>query len=120
MVAQRVNEAVYAASKNGDKFLGAIMSKHIMKRLFKRQNERMSTIALSYLGPITLEPTYGNIRVQSVHGLSPTNRLGPEYAAFGRLFQGQLILDTMYMTADLKGDQAAGIDDEIKQLLTST
>lgn len=116
-VARALNEGVYEANKRGDKYLAAVMSKHVMQRLLRKQNERMATTALSYVGPLRLNPAYGTIEVTDVHGFITTNRLSPELSAFGHLCFGRLRLDFMYLAADMDADQAQAIAQDIKQLL---
>ncbi len=117
-LARSLGEDVYASNKRGEKYLAALLSKRLMRRLLRKQDERMAATALSYAGPLRLDAAYGAIAVTGVHGFITSNRLGPEYSAFAHLAFGRLRLDFMYMAADMDAGQARAIAVEIERILT--
>jgi len=116
-LARSLQESLHAANKRGEKYLSAVMSKHIMQQALRTQNDRMATAALSYVGPVKLQPTYGSIEVTDVHGFITPNRLSPEWSAFGHLFRGQLHLDFMYMRNDMDAAAAQSLVHALLELL---
>jgi hypothetical protein len=116
-LARCIHAKIYQAGKSGDKFLAAIMSKSLMQMLIRLRRFRMGAVALSYVGPINLEPAYGAMRVRSLHGFTANNSLGPIYAAFVKLYQGQLMWDLQYLAGDMDRQMAQAIADHIRSIL---
>lgn len=116
-VARFIHNKTYQFGKSGDKFLAATISKQLMQTLIRFQRFRMGTIALSYVGPVDLEPVYGTIRVRGLHGFTANNRLGPVYVAFAKILHGQLLWDLQYLTADMDRQTAQVLVDNIRAIL---
>ena len=116
-LARRINDEVYQAGKSGDKFLAAIMSKSLMQMIVRLRRFRMGAAALSYVGPVRLEPVYGATRVRSLHGFTANNSLGPLLAAFVKIYQGQLMWDLQYLTGDMDRRMAQALADAIRAIL---
>lgn len=114
---QRFQAALTHSSKRGDKFPAMIMSRPLMQTLIRMQSFRMATTAVSYPGPLHLQPSYGRIQLQNVHGFISNNRLGPEFTAFAKILFGQLSWDFLYLDADMDQAQAEAIADEVVQIL---
>ena len=116
-LARRIHEEVYQAGKSGDKFLAAIMSKSLMQMIVRLRRFRMGAAALSYVGPVRLEPAYGATRVRSLHGFTANNNLGPLMAAFVKIYQSQLMWDLQYMAADMDRRTAQTLADSMRAIL---
>ncbi len=117
-LARSIGEAVYASGRRGEKYLAALLSKRLMQRLLRKQDERMAVTALSYAGALPLLPAYGAIAVSGVHAFITSNRLGPELSAFAHLGLGRLRMDFMYMEADMDAAEARTIATKIERMLT--
>lgn len=116
---QQFQSALSHSSKQGEKFPAMLMSKHLMKAITRFQAFRMGTTAVSYPGPLNLQPTYGDIRLVGVHGFISNNRLGPEFTAFAKILFGKLSWDFLYLDADMDSALAEVIADEVMSILQS-
>ncbi len=114
---QQFQAALSRSSKRGAKFPAMLMSKQLMKTLIRFQSFRMGTTAVSYPGPLNLQPTYGAIQLTDVHGFISNNRLGPEFTAFAKILFGALSWDFLYLDADMDQTMAETIADEVTYLL---
>lgn len=117
-VARSVQEKSTKSGRRGEKYAGSVLSKQMIKMLVRFQAFRLATIALSYPAVVTLEPAYGDIQITGLHAYISNFRLGPEYAAVGKLFQGRLSWDLLYLDSDMDRVMAEKIAEEITQLLT--
>ena len=78
---------------------------------------RMGAAALAYTGPLKLPRHVGAIRIRGVRAMVSNLVLGPEYTAHARLYGGRLCWDHVYLDCDMDESTAAGITDEIFDLL---
>ena len=119
-LAGEIGSQIYAATKAGDKFLAALLSKNLISMMLSRRTMRLGMTALSYVGPIKLSTTYGAIKVRGLSGFVANNVLGPELAAFGSIQDNRLTMDFLYLDADMNADEAQAIVDDFVDLLKST
>lgn len=117
-VARRISKAVHEANRRGEKFLAARMARHVVGRELKREDQRMGTIALSFMGGLDLRHTYGETEVLGVHAFIATNRLSPELSASGHLFHGRLRLDVMFSPEDFSPNEAEALLRRVARRLT--
>ncbi|MCP4419031.1 MAG: hypothetical protein GY805_20635 [Chloroflexi bacterium] len=114
---QLFQTALSQSSKRGEKFTAMLMSKQLMKMITRFQAFRMGTTAVSYSGPLNLQPSYGNIQVKDIHGFISNNRLGPEFTAFAKILFGKLSWDFLYLDADMNHEMAKTIANEVIHIL---
>lgn len=117
ILAADIRDKIYRATKNGDKFIAALLSKHLIRFLIWRQSMRMGMVALSYVGPMKTEPAYGTTVLDGLSGFVANNVLGPELAGFGKILNGRLSLDLLYLDSDMDSDMAYAIAECIKSIL---
>lgn len=77
----------------------------------------MGTTAVSYPGPLNLQPNYGSIQLTNLHGFISNHRLGPEFVAFAKILFGELSWDFLYLEADMDRALADTLADEVIHLL---
>jgi hypothetical protein len=118
-LAQQVNQKVYLASKKGHKFVQPLLSAKMMRMFIGMKKMRMATTALSYPGVTKIQPAYGETQVKDVHGFVSNFPIGPEFTATARIFDRQLLLDTVYLDSDMDRTKAQLISDEILAILQS-
>jgi len=116
-LAERINAQTVAAARRGDKYLSLLTVADVMRFILARRNMRMGSTALGYTGSLKLPQRIGTIAVRAVHALVSNFVLGPEFTAQARLFRGRLWWDTIYLDSDMDESLAAGITDEILDLL---
>jgi len=105
------------SSKRSEKFIAMLMSAYLIKAVIRFQSFRVGTTAVSYPGPLDLQPAYGDIRITDVHGFISNNRLGPEFTAFVKILFGELSWDFLYLEADMDQAMAETIADEVVHIL---
>jgi len=115
--AKRFQEILSRSSKRSEKFIAMLMSAHLIKAATHFQSFRIGTTAVSYPGPLDLQPAYGDIRITDVHGFISNNRLGPEFTAFAKILFGELTWDFLYLEADIDQAMAKTIADEVIHIL---
>ncbi|MCB9283624.1 MAG: hypothetical protein H6563_06065 [Lewinellaceae bacterium] len=117
-LAHQLSRSVYHAGKRGERFLYAYLSKALVQMTLRLRNQRLGTTALSFAGPLSLEPQYGKVRIRDIHGYITSNPLGPVFSAFGKLFNGRIGLDIQYLTGELSPEEARSISGLVLELLT--
>lgn len=115
--ARFLQQQMYQAGKNGDLYLNAHLSKHLMKMMLRQNFMRLSNTALSYIGPLNLHPQYGDLTLLDVHAFITNNRLGPTFSGFGKILFGQIGLDCNYLESELSHDAAQKIIKNIEQII---
>ena len=116
-LAADIRDQIYRATKYGDKFIAAILSRHLIRFLTTRRSMRMGMVALSYVGPMKLSKTYGKTSLTGLSGFVANNFLGPELVGFGKILGSQLSLDLLYLDSDMDADQAQKIANDISTTL---
>ncbi len=116
-LAETVRDRIYRSTKQDDKFIAPLISRHLVRMLVKRKSMRLGMIALSYIGPLDLAETYGSISLSGLSGFISNNVLGPELAGFGNLLHGSLNLDFLYLDSDMDAAEAGEIVDDIQSCL---
>ena len=101
----------------GDQFTSAEVAESLMQILTDLKSFRLSTTALNYNEAITVNASYGSIKVAAVHGFPPLFDLGPELFAQAHIFNNQLFLDFVYLDADMTRDEAIATTEEIRTVL---
>ena len=118
-LAKEIQSATIQASKRGELFLMAFLSKYLVKLTMKTKKERLGIAALSFIGKLELASTYGNLELKQLETYISNNPLGPQFSAFGKILFGQIGLDFIYLSAEIKKEEAETIVNEIKQLMES-
>lgn len=116
-LATGIRDQIYQATKQGDKFIAALMSKQLIRFLTRRQSMRMGMVALSYVGPMKMEPAFGGTTLNGLSGFVANNILGPELAGFGKILHGRLSLDLLYLDSDMDPEKARAIAGDIRSML---
>ena len=116
---QEINQSVFQAGKSGEKFISAVLSGNLIKMLFRLKAFRIAVTAMNYSGPISLQQSYGDIRVEGVRGFVSNFGLGPEFSAQTLMFKGKLFWNILYLETDMNEETAKMIADEIKGLLVA-
>ncbi|MCP4898296.1 MAG: hypothetical protein GY906_15085 [bacterium] len=117
-LATAITQQILTSSKRGDKFLGALMSPHVIRAMVRFEMDRMGTTALSHSGPVTVAPTYGDIEVEGLHAYVSNFDRGPSLAAQTRILHGRLIVDLLYLDTELDRDRITGVADKLRLSLT--
>lgn len=116
-LAPLIRNAIFQASRQEEVVLMSIMSKQLVKMALSLGKIRLGVSALSFIGKLDLEPTYGAIQLMDVEAYITNNRFGPEFSAFGKILFGRISLDFTYLTAEWSPQQAQQIADRTKDLL---
>jgi hypothetical protein len=118
-LAGRIGAQLGASVRRGDKFCSALMAERVMRASLGQSKERMAAVALSYSGAVRLDSRVESgadpeqIRVRGMHGFVSNFGIGPEYTAQARLFDGELLLDIVYLDSDMDGTLARTMADDI-------
>ena len=116
-LARELHDKIYRSAKQGEKFIASVMSKGMMKMLFKMKSARMGTTALSYMGVNRLDDSYGAVKPIGLHTYVSNFTLGPELTALTVIFSGELCWDILYLDADMAPIKAREIAEEIRIIL---
>ena len=116
-LAAQLHNIFHQASKSGDKFAFAVLSKYMTRFLLGVKTFRLSSMTNSYIGVIDIKSTYGPIQVRGLHGFAVNNVLGPKCSVFSRILFGELSCDIIYMNSDMNRDAAQALGNEIYQIL---
>jgi hypothetical protein len=114
---KRLNRRTLTAYKRGDKFLYSFFSPMVMKMVINMKSQRMGAAGLSYSGPLEIDETYGNTRVNDFHAFVSNLSLGPEYTGLARLFRGSIYFDLVYLDTDMDAGEAQTIAGEMRSIL---
>jgi NRPS condensation-like uncharacterized protein len=117
-LSRRLKTSLYRSGKQGDAFLAARLSKRMMQAMTWKNDRRLANTALSFAGALDLEERLGPIAIHEVHAFITSNRMAPEFSAYGHLFRDRLSLDFMYLEADMDEDRAEALAIETVRLLT--
>jgi len=117
VLAEELAKETYQAARRGEKFIAGTMSKQMMSFILKHKRMRMAATALSFTGPVKLAPPEGPIRVTHIHGFVSNMVLGPQFTAQARLYQGNLVLDYLYLDSDMNQELAITIANEVETIL---
>jgi len=116
-LAADIQHQSHRAYRRGDKFCSAVSSSTMIRTLLRQDSVRMGNTALSYTGPMLLDPDPGPERVVGLHAFVSNFPLGPEYTAQVRWLRGQLQWDVVFLDSDMGLPMAEAILDEIFRLL---
>lgn len=116
-LARDVTRQTAAGARRGDKFVALQMAEPLMRQLLRQGTERMATTALSYMGPVRLEPRGAPAVLTGMHAFVSNLGLGPEYTAQARLFRGRLLFDAVYLEGDMDHARARAVAQETLELL---
>jgi len=118
-LARNLHRKIYTSLKSGDKFVAAGMAESLMKMVTGMKAFRLCASALNYSGVVPVQTKYGTIRVLGMHGFVSAYEFGPELASQAQFFDKQLFWDFVYTDADMDGEKANEIVNEIKGIMTS-
>jgi len=116
-LAAEVQDQSQRAYKRGDKFCAAVSSPTMIRTLLRQDSVRMGNSALSYTGPMLLDPDPGPEQVRDLHAFVSNFPLGPEYTAQVRWLRGRLAWDVVYLDSDMDRVQADSVLEEVFDLL---
>jgi hypothetical protein len=119
-LARDLHTKIDSSFKSGEKFAAARMAEQLMKMVTRLKSFRMSATALNYNGVVPVLDYYGQIKVTGLHGFVSVYDLGPEFSAQAQIFENRLFLDFTYLEADMNGEEAKAIVEEIKNILNSS
>ena len=117
-LAATTNTRFSSSARRGDKYLSLLTVADVMRLILKQRTMRMAAAALAYTGPVALPDRIGAIAIRRVHAMVSNLALGPEYTVHARLWQGRLIWNHVYLDCDMDATTAAGITDDILELLS--
>lgn len=110
-LARRIDAQVTAGLRRGDKLTAVLLAERMMRSVLgqpqHRMDHRMGTTALSYGGAVRLAgrgrsgTAPGSPALRGLHGFISNLAVGPEYTAQASLFGGELLLDVVYLDADM-------------------
>ncbi|PHN07752.1 condensation domain-containing protein [Flavilitoribacter nigricans] len=116
-LAREIRRAMFQASRRGDVFLMSMMSKRLVQLAFTLKNSRLGIGAISFIGKLDLQESYGPVNLRHVRAFITNNQYGPELSAFGKVLFGSISLDFTYLTAETTHEKAAEMVEEIRQQL---
>ena len=116
-LARHLHQKTQTSLIAGDQFTSAEVAESLMQILTDLKSFRLSTTALNYNEAVTIDASYGSIKVNEVHGFPPLFDLGPELFAQAHIFNNQLFLDFVYLDADMTRDEAIATMEEIRTVL---
>ena len=104
-------------ARRDERFAATMLAPLLVDGTNRLQRVRLAHTALTYLGAPELPVTLGNLRVLDLHAFVSSHRLGPEYTVTTHLAGDELLLDIVYLDADLDAIQAAGVATEMEGCL---
>ena len=116
-LARHLHRQMQTSLLSGNHFVAADVTESLMQLLTSFKSFRLSTTALNYNEAVTIDASYGRIKVIGVHGFPPLFDLGPELFAQAHIFNNQLFLDFVYLDADMTRDEAIATTEEIRTIL---
>lgn len=112
-LAREATRRIDTGSRRGDKFSSLWLAATAMRRVLSQRAARMAATAVSYSGVTRFAPGAGAIRVRGMRAFVSNFGLGPEYTAQVRMLDGELLLDVVYLDADMDRPLAEEIAEEI-------
>lgn len=117
-LARRVSAQIDAGVRRGDRFGAVVFSEPMMRSVLAGRMGRMAATALSYVGPVALGAKgAGPSPVRGLRSFVSNLPEGPEFTAQARLFGGELLLDVVYLEADMDEHLAEAITGEVLETL---
>ncbi len=116
-LASALHRKITTSLKKGDKYNAFLTSGSLLKMMTKLNAFRFGSSAINYSGVIPIQPAYGLIKVDAIHGLVSAYDLAPEFSSQARIFNDQLIWDFIYLSTDMDGNTALKLVQEIKSIL---
>ena len=108
-LARRITDQVAAGSRRGDKLWSVLFSEKVMRMMLGQRTERMAHTAVSYSGVTRLDAA----GVRGLHAFVSNLPVGPEYTALVRMFEGEMLLDVLYLDTDMDQARARAVADGI-------
>lgn len=122
-LARRIDRQVTAGLRRGDRLTAVLLAERMMRAVLgqpqHRMDHRLGTTALSYAGPVRIAgrggsgTAPGSPVLRGLHGFISNLAVGPEYTAQASLFGGELLLDIVYLDADMDRALAERIAGEV-------
>lgn len=116
-LARRITDQVHEALRRGDRLVSAALCDTMMRLALGQREHRMATVGVSYSGAARLRRSYGDMQLAGVHGFISNFDLGPELAAQVKLLWGELVVDIVYLDAELERSSAEALAGEILEML---
>ena len=105
-VAQRLRREMFAAGRTGDPYLFALVAGRLTRLALRFRLSRMANTAVSFLGKLNLEPSYGDMELLDVHAFITNNVVGPELSGFAKVLFGRIELDLTYLSSEISESTA--------------
>jgi hypothetical protein len=118
-VARQVQQQLDQMARRDERFAAQLLAPMLVDTTNRLQKLRLAHTALTYLGAPELPASLGRLRVLALHAFVSNHRLGPEYTVTTHLAGDELLLDIVYLDADLDPARAAGVADELEHCLLS-
>jgi hypothetical protein len=116
-LAAEFHHSIHRALQQGDIFMASLMNKQLIRFLTTFKSVRMGMTALSYVGRIEVEQSFGVTRLLGFDGFVANNVLGPEYVGTAHIMYGKLRWSMQYLDSDMDHTTAQAIADEIRDIL---
>ncbi|TNE53084.1 MAG: hypothetical protein EP344_15200 [Bacteroidetes bacterium] len=113
-LATYLQKAIFRGGRRGEPFLMFRLSKYLVRMTLWLKRQRLGVAALSFMGTLNLDRTYGPVQLDHVQAFITNNQYGPEFSAFGKILFGALSLDFTYLPAETSPEQAANMVAAIK------
>jgi len=116
-LARDIQQQLKQMAYRDERFAAQVLAPMLIDSTNRLQKVRLAHIALSHLGAPALPEAFGPTRVLDLHAFISNHRLGPEYTLTSHLAGDELLLDIVYLDADLEPAQAEAIAAEIESAL---
>ena len=105
-VAQRLRREMFAAGRTGDPYFFALVAGRLTRLALRFRVGRIANSAVSFLGKLNLEPSYGGMELIDVHAFITNNVVGPELSGFAKVLFGRIELDLTYLSSEVSESTA--------------
>ena len=116
-LARRIQQLIDQLARRDERFAAQALAPMLIDSTNRLQKLRLAHTALSHLGAPTLAEAFGATRVLALHAFVSNHRLGPEYTLTSHLAGDELLLDIVYLDADLSQAEALAIASEMENAL---
>ena len=117
-IADGFQARMLAAVERDEQLLAAGLTRQTMSMMLTTRRMRMGTTAVTYAGPLTMEPRRG-IEVTDFHGFISNIRLGPVATAFVKILDERLSWDFVFLDTDFERATAESIADDTREVLVA-
>ncbi len=105
-MASTIHKSLTRAALRGEPLTMFKLSKRLMQLTLRLKQQRLATVAISFLGPLHLQQQYGSVELKHVTSFITNNQLGPQLSAFSKILFGCISIDFTYLTAETSHEAA--------------